>query len=87
MAYKSNFDEDPEIELRFLVEVVGEARDEVDARSRHVVELASGSPLPKYVVHKGFFPQRQTPLEFRAETENTGRLKKVLFLFCLEILY
>lgn len=77
MAYESGFDEDPVIELKFLVEVVGEDCDEVDSLSKQVIDFETGPALPRYVVHKSFFPQRETPLEFHGEKEATKRMKKV----------
>ena len=89
MAYESGFNEDPVIELKFLVEVVGEDRDEVDSVSKQVIDLKDASPLPRYIVHKSYFPQKEAPLEFHGREERTKRLKKVnklVFLFYVFLL-
>ena len=86
MAYESGFNEDPVIELKFLVEVVGEERDEVDSLSKQVINFEDGLPLSRYVVHKSFFPQREAPLEYHGREERTKRLKKVSWiLLCVAL--
>ena len=86
MAYESGFNEDPVIELKFLVEVVGEERDEVDSLSEQVINLEDVPSLLRYVVHKSFFPQNKAPLEYHGREERTKRSKKVSWiLLCVAL--